>query len=264
MGFLGSKIVQKAPKNFRLWLAYKDTLPKNNNFRKVKLILQDFNLLEKQINKIKPQIIIHAARIDPFEENPAQAMKITNKFTKIIRVINAKLIYISSDAVFDGKKGNYTEKDLPNPVTDYGRAKLVAEQAIKKNLSNFVIIRTSYIYGKSNNKWDKRTLKLIEKFKSNIRQLFVFTDMYRSPILVDNLADACWKFVNKNFSGIIHIAGQKKSIFEFNREMVKRLGINPNFIKADSIKKSCLNVAPDTSLNTKLAKKIISFLPNQK
>lgn len=262
-GFLGSKIIEKAPKNLELWLGYKDESPKNNGFKKVKLVLQDFDLLKKQINQIKPQTIIHAARIEPFEEDPVQTKRIMDKFVEVIKPIGARLIYISSDAVFDGQKGDYKEGDATNPVTEYGRAKLAAEIVIRNGLNNFNIIRTSYLYGKSDNKWDKRTTKLIEKIKDS-GELSFFNDMHRSPTSVDDLADACWKLVYKNFSGIIHVAGLKKSILQFNREIAERLGIDHGSIRADSIRKATLNIAPDTSLNTNLAEKIIGFLPESK
>lgn len=80
--------------------------------------------------------------------------------------------------------------------------------------------------------------------------------MYRCPILADDLAKAVWHLVKIDFCGIVHVAGKKKSIWQFNREIIKKIGFNPKMIKSDYLKTKNLKIAPDTSLNTDLAKKL--------
>lgn len=259
-GFLGSKLVETAPKKFDIWLADKNQKLQANNKKMISLDLLDYKLVRKILNGIKPRIVIHAARIQPFEENPGKAEIIIGHLVKIIKLISAKLIYISSDAVFDGKKGNYSEYDLPNPITDYGRAKFSAETTIKDKLKEFIIIRTSYIYGQSAGKWDKRTTELLDQIKQDELVCF-FNDVYRSPTSVNNLAKACWQLTNKNFSGVIHIADKRKSIFQFNQELLQSLGISNNLLSSNSYKNRGLNIACDTSLDTKLAGIIIGYKP---
>lgn len=257
-GFLGSKISEMAPKNFEIWLAHRKKPLKNNGFKSVKLDLFNFVSLKEKITKIKPQIIIHAARMHPYDDNPKKAQMATRQLAKIIKSIGAKLIYISSSAVFDGEKGDYKEEYKPNPITPYGKAKLTAENIIKKKLDNFIIVRIGYIYGKAAGKMDKRTAKLLDEIKQK-QTVCRFMDAYCSPILVDDLAQACWKLVDTNFCGIIHIAGIKKTIFQFNQEIAKSLGFDPKIIKPNLFKDSNLKIAPDASLNTDLARKIINF-----
>lgn len=255
-GFLGSVLVELVPEKIELWLAYRDKPIEAGGFKPIKINLLDYKSLEKNLNKIKPNTIIHVARIDPDDENPKRAKEAMEQLVESIKLIGAKLIYISSDAVFDGTKGNYKEEDEANPITDYGRAKLVAETVIRENLKNFIIIRTSYIYGKSAADWDKRTTKLLNQIKQS-ETVQRFGDMYRSPIQVADLAGAIWRLIEKDFNGIIHVAGKRRNIYEFSRELIKEMGMDTNLIKPDSLAGKNLNIAPDTSLNTDLFSKII-------
>ena len=87
-----------------------------------------------------------------FENNPKQAKKLIASLIQSMKPYRAKIVYISTEAVFDGKRGNYSENDMPQPITLYGRAKHEAEKVIQKQTGNYMIIRTSYIYGKKRNK----------------------------------------------------------------------------------------------------------------
>lgn len=258
-GFLGSALVKFAPKENKLWLAYKDKQIKVGGFKSIKIDLLAYQPLKKNLNEIKPDTIIHVARVNPDDENPGKAKEATEQLVKLIKRIGARLAYISSDAVFDGIKGNYKEGDKTNPITNYGRAKLAAETVIKKNLENFIIIRTSYIYGKNTASWDKRTTQLLNLVRQG-KVAYRFKDMYRSPIQVVDLAKATWRLIEKDFNGVVHVAGKRKSIYKFSKELVKGIGMDSNLIKPDSLVDKNLNIAPDTSLNTGLFFKIIKQL----
>lgn len=255
-GFLGSAIVKFVPKKNELWLAYKDKQIKIGGFKSIKINLLAYQSLKENLNEIKPNTVIHVARIDPNDENPRRAEEATKQLVESIKRIGAKLIYISSDAVFDGIKGNYKEGDKTNPITDYGRAKLAAETVIRKSLENFIIIRTSYIYGEGATGWDKRTAQLLNLVRQG-KVVYRFENMYRSPIQVADLAKAIWRLIEKDFNGIVHVAGKRKSIHEFSKELIKEIGMDSNLVKPDSLVNKNLNIAPDTSLNTDLFFKII-------
>jgi len=247
-GFLGSALVKFAPKKDELWLAYKDEQIETGGLKSVKINLLEYQSLKENLHKIKPNIIIHVARVNPDDENPKRAEEAMEQLAKFIKQIDAKLIYISSDAVFDGIKGNYKEGDETNPITDYGRAKLAAETVIRKNLKNFIIIRTSYIYGKGAVGWDKRTALLLDQIRQG-KAVHRFKDMYRSPIQAADLAKAIWRLIKKDFNGIIHLAGKRKNIYEFSRELIKEIGMDSSLVKPDSLINKNLSIAPDTSLN---------------
>jgi len=251
-GFLGSKIINTKPKNIDLWFSSRNLTNDSINQR-IKLDIFDSNRFREVVKKINPKIIIHCARLDPFDNDSIKAEEVTINLVKIINDFFIKLIYISTDAVFDGQKGNYKENGTPKPITDYGKAKLVAENVIKNNCKNFIIIRTANIYGQNNNLWDKRTISLLDEIKSK-KIVNRFNDVYRSFTSVDNLANSCWKLVNSDFNGFINIAGERKSFFQFSKEIAKKLKIGSNLIKKISFKESNINIAPDTSLDIFFAK----------
>ncbi len=253
-GFLGSKIIETRPNNIDLWFSSK-TQDKNFNDKHIELDIFDLEKFKEIIKKINPKIIIHSARLDPFDNDSIKAEEITESLVKIINDFSIKLLYISTDAVFDGKKGNYKENDIPNPITDYGKAKLAAENVIKNNCKNYIIIRTANIYGQNNEIWDKRTKSLLDEINSK-QTVYRFNDVYRSFTLVDNLAKSCWKLVNSDFNGIINIAGDKKSFFQFSNEIVHKLKINTDLINGISFKENNINIAIDTSLDNHLAKSL--------
>lgn len=113
--------------------------------------ITDFKILNNFIKKNRLDIIIHAAALvgaKECEENKELAYKTnvegTYNITKICQKEKIKLVYISTDTVFDGEKGNYKEEDIPNPINYYSLTKLLGECFVKM-LDNYLIIRTSFI-----------------------------------------------------------------------------------------------------------------------
>ena len=253
-GFLGSNIIKTKPDNINLWFSSR-TQDKDLNDKHIELDIVDLEKFREVIKKINPRIIIHCARLDPFDNDPLKAEEITKNLVKVINDFSIKLLYISTDAVFDGQKGNYKENDIPNPVTDYGKAKLAAENVIRNNGNNYIIIRTANIYGQNNGVWDKRINYLLDEINSQ-KIVYRFDDVYRSFTLVDNLAKSCWKLVNSDFNGTINITGDRKSFFNFSNEIVQKLKVNSDLIKGISFKENNTNIAIDTSLDTSLAKSL--------
>lgn len=258
-GFLGSTILNLFPKGVDVWQTSRYVQKNYDASKKIARVdLTRLDIFEKNLNRIKPDIVINAARIHPYEGEPKHTKKIMNRFVNLIKSIDSKLIYFSSDAIFDGLKGNYRENDKPKPLTDYGKAKLISENIIRTNLDNFIIIRTSYIYSNDRKKQDKRTQDLINRINNNI-DIIGYNNMYRSPILVNDLAKICLKLIKQNYSGTIHIAGKKESVLSFYKKIIKHHGYNPNKIVSASLDESSRKIARDTSLNTDLVKKIINI-----
>jgi dTDP-4-dehydrorhamnose reductase len=258
-GFLGAKFLELAPKNFEIHSTY---LTKKTNFRNIneyKINLLDNSAIIKLINKINPQIIFYTAKVKFFDENPEENKKNIDALAKISKEKGIKLFFVSTDAVFDGKKGNYGETDELKPLNAYGLSKKMAEEAIQNIIDDAIIIRTSYIYGKNIFGYDKRTGELLNELKLG-KNVFRFDDLFRSVTLVDDLARACWKLVEVDFNGIIHIAGEKESIFDFSKKISRELGFDESLILPNSYKETGKVFARDTSLNTNLANKYINFL----
>ncbi|MHA1274836.1 MAG: SDR family oxidoreductase [Promethearchaeota archaeon] len=170
--------------------------------------------VNKLFNKINPDIVILTAamtNVDECEINKEKAILINYKGP--VNVINAiknsdiKLIFLSTDFIFDGKMkdGLYSEDDKPNPISHYGLTKYMAEQAIIESNIDFLICRTAVLYG-----WDDYKLNfitwIINKLK-NREKIRIVTTQRNSPTFVKNLAEIIYKLIEKNASGIYHTAG---------------------------------------------------------
>ena len=188
------------------------------------------------IKKIKPDVIVHAAAlvgVNICEKNPELAYNINVEGTRNIvnaaEKTNSKVIYISTDYVFDGRKGDYDENDKLNPINIYGKTKHEGELLI--DAKKHAIVRTS-IYGWNIIK-DKRSFStwIIDDLRNN-KQINVFMDNINSMILVNNLAEALKEFVDKEFNGVLNIASaQKMSKYEFANELADVFGFDKGLLK---------------------------------
>lgn len=195
------------------------------------------NQIKEYIKKIKPSTIIHSAALvgaKECEENKEKAYNTnvlgTYNIAKTCLDNKIKLIYISTDTIFDGKKGNYKEEDIPNPLNYYSLTKLLAESFVKM-LDSSLIIRTSFTPSDS------------------FPYSKVFTDQYTCRMKANDLAKEIIFAVNHNLEGIINIAGEKDNLYN----IVKK--INPNIEKITR-SETGLNLPEDISLNTTKWKRI--------
>jgi dTDP-4-dehydrorhamnose reductase len=233
-GLLGSKIVKLVDPSF-------EVIPTHNtrSFFKdsVKMdITNGAEVLRAAVQK-RPNVVMHVAaetRVDQCENNREEAWKINAEGTKNVAVacgkIKAKLIYVSTDYVFDGEKGLYVESDEPNPVDYYGWTKLKGEEFVRENCKNYVIARTSVLYG-----WHSRkpnfALWVIESLRRK-ESIPVVDDHYNSPTLADNLAEALLEMAEKDLSGIFHTAGNERiNRYGFAVKIGQNFDLDANMIR---------------------------------
>ncbi len=140
------------------------------------------------------------------------------------------MAFISSDQVFDGTKGKYTEEDEINPLNAYGRQKVMAEKIIQDNLDNWLILRASHIYG-----WipegDDFVSWILQSLKSG-HVIEVSYDEFVTPIHVENFVDILIKLLRKDKKGIYHVGeGECLSKYEFAKRIKETLQFNEAIIK---------------------------------
>lgn len=215
-GFLGRYLIKDSPQSTQI-LAQYFTHPIHSTGEEFQSL--ELDLTQSSFDKLaefKPDVIIHTAAqssIDSCESNPEQVWSINFEATKRLidfaKEMNSRFIYTSTDIVFDGKKGNYSEKDIPNPVNVYGQTKLESEKYILENLKNSVVARLALFYGKVLNGTPSFTEVMLENLRAG-KKVNAFTDQYRSPLLVSQLAQAIWELVNSDFCGLIHIGGSER------------------------------------------------------
>lgn len=148
---MGSKVVEVAENSYELVPTH-NTRPLFKN--SVKMDITSAEEVLRIITRLIPDIVVHAAAetgVDNCEVDRKRAWRVNAEGTKNVAEacgkINAKLIYVSTDYVFDGEKGFYAEKDEPNPVNYYGVTKLKGEEFVRKCYRKNVIARASVLYG---------------------------------------------------------------------------------------------------------------------
>jgi dTDP-4-dehydrorhamnose reductase len=231
-GLIGNYLVQTAPEFAQRWRV--------RGLTRADFDLLDFETVKREFKKDKPQLIIHCAAISAISEaqkNPALAKKINVEATKFLSELAAEIqfIFFSTDLVFDGRKGNYVEADLPNPLHIYGETKVLAEQSVLKNPKHLVV-RTSINGGisRAGNRGFNEQLKLSLQKSSSMK---LFTDEFRSPIFAGETARAVWELAQKNYDGIFHVAGAEKlSRSQIGQLLVKRWPEVKTEIKSGSAK----------------------------
>jgi dTDP-4-dehydrorhamnose reductase len=235
-GTLGSHAVRMALKS-GVWSEIHATYRTSNpNFHKVFWHYADArNLILPTLNKIQPQCIIHTLAMtspDECEKRKLDAWQINVKTVdEIIDYCNAhetRLIYTSTDQIFDGEKGNYGVEDLPHPINFYGDSKWEAENEISENLitKNHVIARIGLMYGfnlnQRTNFFDAIYLAL-----KNQTSVPLYSDQFRSMISVANTAECLLELAQGNYNGILHVAGPERiSRYDFGVRMAKHLKLS--------------------------------------
>ncbi len=156
-----------------------------------------------------PEVVIHCAGYTDVEgatNQPELANRhnavATENVARFCAEVGARLVYISTDYVFNGMKGEpYTEEDRPNPINAYGRSKLAGEQAAQEITPDCLIVRTQWLFGLLGRNF-------VEAIIRRARQggkLQVITDEVASPTYSQDLGGALWEIVARPVSGIVHI-----------------------------------------------------------
>ncbi len=236
-GLLGTSLTRSLPETYNTTITYVKNAPQNKKISSIKMDLSDPREIKEVLKKTKPQIIIHAAAatdIEWCEKNPKEAFSINSFATEIISKeadsLKAKVIYISTDFVFDGEKGNYNEEDMPNPLNVYGKTKLMGEEAVLKYTNNLVI-RTN-IYGidplptkQSFASW------VISSLRSG-KEILTATDQIYNPIFADQLSGYIFELIGKNQAGVWNIAClDKVNRYQFASLVSVIFGLDKNLIK---------------------------------
>lgn len=170
----------------------------------------DIATLKKTLIEREIDVLIHCVavvNVDDCEKYPEKAEKINAALTKdiasVCKTLGIKMIYISSDAVFDGEKdGLYTEEDVPEPISVYGKTKLAGERFVLEEQENLVIRTNMYGF----NYCDKLSFGewLLNSFQNNVT-LNMVEDICFSPILVNELAEDVHLCIDKDVCGLYHI-----------------------------------------------------------
>lgn len=213
------------------------------------LDITDLTSTDVFIKKINPNIIINTAayhntklcEVNPeisFQVNALGALNVA----KVAKNIQAKVIFLSTDYIFDGRKKGYFEQDLTNPLNIYGASKLAGENLVKIANNDYYIIRTSWLFGKQKSgKGHNFVSLMLEKAQKN-KKLEIVDDQYGCPTYTLDLSLKIKEMLDVGApSGTYHIVNQgicswcefAKEIFNFLRIPVKTIPISSDKIQSD-------------------------------
>jgi dTDP-4-dehydrorhamnose reductase len=134
--------------------------------------------------------------------------------------VKARFVYISTDYVFDGEKGDYREEDAPGPVNRYGESKLLGEEWVRRCCSGALILRTT-MFGLKIPPTKGLMETLVEALRSG-RPLFRFTDQYFTPLYTGYFSELILRFVSLGARGLFHVGAKAKiSRCEFSRQVAQ-------------------------------------------
>jgi len=189
----------------------------------------------------KPDWIVHCAAasdVDDCEREPETAFRLNRDMARLVaqaaRDAEVRFIHISTDAVFDGARGDYSESDPANPINIYGQSKLEGEQAVMEVNPEALVVRTNF-YG-----WSALPGKgLAEWFLANLESgddCYGFSDISIAPILVTDLADLLLRMLQKGLQGPYHVPGAEcVSKHEFGVRLAKTFDLNSDGIRSASV-----------------------------
>jgi len=269
-GLLGYKTTKSAVEKHETLFTYNFRPAKIENTKAIKLDVSDRTATLNTIKHVKPDVVIDTAalhNVDYCETHREEAWKVNVEGTRNVanacKQVNAKIIFISTDYVFDGKKGCYSEDDAANPSNYYAETKLEAENIVKNSGVPYIVARTSVIYGwnpseiaglkSSSGKSMNFVIWVLKKLR-NKEKIRIVTDQYSSPTLADNLAEVLLVMASSNKQGIYHTAGKSCiNRYDFALRIAETFGLDKNLIEpvtsdvfkqiAKRPKRCCLDVS---------------------
>tara|TARA_B100002049_G_scaffold185375_1_gene142349 strand:+ start:185 stop:1060 length:876 start_codon:yes stop_codon:yes gene_type:complete len=205
----------------------------------INLDVQDRDDTLKTLKKFQPDLIIIAnalTGVDFCEANPSLAESINVKGTKNIvdgcKSVNSKLVFISTSAVFNGTKSEYSENDKPNPTGIYGLTKFQGEKIIQESNLPFLILRTDQPYCWKE-KWQhtNSVIRVIENLEKN-QQFKEVVDWYNTPTYVPDFVNATKELIQKDLEGIFHLVGSDFiSRYDWSQKVADIFHLKKNLIK---------------------------------
>ena len=199
--------------------------------------LTDGMALERVFRLSRPEVVLHLAAmadVGACERDPERATAVnvdaTSAIARLCREHDARLVFVSTEYVFDGSRGFYREEESPGPVTHYGRTKAWAEQRVAELAPRWSVVRTSIVYG-----WPvpgRRNFvpMLAERLREG-RGYAGHTDVLRTPVYVEHLVDGLVRLAERDSPGVHHIAGRDwVSMYDFALAVAEAFGLDPGLV----------------------------------
>jgi dTDP-4-dehydrorhamnose reductase len=216
-----------------------------------RLDVRDSGAVREMMQRVRPDVVIHtAAGRDDWRVIADGAAHVA----AAAAALGARLVHVSSDAVFSGRDVDYDETALPDPVYAYGAAKAAAETAVRAIDPTAAVVRTSLILGHGRGGHETLTHELLSGRTDGV----LFTDQIRKPVHVDDLADALLELATNGYRGILNVTGPDViSRYELGVLVAQRDGLDPALIPAATIAERGLRLPTDVRLQTTKAASLL-------
>ncbi|MGC8738389.1 MAG: SDR family oxidoreductase [Candidatus Hydrogenedens sp.] len=268
-GFVAGSILRQMPNDIETYTLSRQDKPEvlPEYIHWIKVTTNDKDTWSNIILDIQPNAVIHTsamADIDECEKQPDLAWEVNVGLTRALlrsaEKLSCRFIYCSTDTVFDGEKGMYTESDMPLPLNHYAKTKVQCEIDVSQAKTSFVIARLSLVMGFPvlgvGNSFLARMQKKIEEGKS----VPMPEDEFRTPIDVITVGKSLIELAQNTFQGIIHLAGNERSSrYNMAKIIAREMNWDETLIYPHTITDSLRAPRPkDASLSNALAKSVLT------
>ncbi len=242
-GLLGQTLVNLLLKEKEVYEVYGISRGENRSgrtdFSYQSVDITNQQTLSEVLMKIQPNFIVNTAAMTHVDvcEDEKEACDLLNieavkYLADISKKINAHLIHISTDFIFDGTQGYYKETDTPNPLSYYGWSKLKSEQVLENSTIDYTILRTILVYGQVNNLGRNNIVLWIKESLESQKEITIIDDQFRMPTYVEDLAKACKISIDKRAKGIYNISSNELlSIYEIAQQIAEVFGLDRSLVK---------------------------------
>ncbi|MDE2512182.1 MAG: SDR family oxidoreductase [Elusimicrobia bacterium] len=209
-GFLGRRLAPELAVSWRVLRASRSAEGEDS----IRLDLEDADSVRRAFDRVRPSVVVHCGAVagpDECEREPERARRVNLDAARVIAQLcggaKARLVHLSTDLVFDGEKGWYSEDDAPNPISVYGRAKLEAEEAVLTAAPGACALRVASVYGRP---LGTRTC-FVDELRAALSQgrpIGAFTDQWRTPTAGDRLGEVILRLLaDPDLDGVYHWGG---------------------------------------------------------
>lgn len=243
-GFIGGSFVRKYASKYKTFFTFHRNEIRHPKAWGWRMSLDSEVQMCHLFSELRPNIVLHTAGMTSAAECEKDWQRTydinvrgTHDLLNLCNEFGARMIFLSTDFVFDGNRGNYEEQDNIFPSTRYGRSKQMAEEIVCSSTSSpHTVLRLALVYGFGIPSAQGMVGWLRDALLAN-RPVTLFTDEIRNPVYLDDVLNIIDEVIEKDVTGLFNIGGRDRvSRYDFGLNFARTLGYNPNCILPASIK----------------------------
>jgi len=231
-GFVGEHLARRFHPDYEVHLVYGSQRPTAKAQAVVQVDFSRQGDMHMILKNLSVDVVVHAAALtnpDVCEANPELAKAVNTEGTREVAQWaedrGARIIYFSTDLVYDGEKGMYDEDDIPRPINMYGHTKLEGEESVKDICSNWAVVRLALSYGPQKGARGDWTSTMRKELAAG-RDLYLFTDQVRTPAYAGDTAEAVYRLAGSSKTGVYHMGGRERlSRYDFGVQFARVFGL---------------------------------------